>query len=203
MLKLDWYRLGKVIGSGQRCLRFADLETGGFLEKEGVNDLKAEDEKSIAQILGESWLEKKGIQLAAIEPSKFVETLVIKFIFPKVKELVGSDTKWSQVAYQWGPEAMAEFNRGLGDGINSFIDADGEFVGETTRTTNYIFFLLAWPEIKKMLKTRPLPTRTDLFNWTRPFHAAGLVCIPTIENMRDFCEDIRLKLAGRTPKKTG
>jgi hypothetical protein len=197
-LKLDWYRFGKLLSLPMRVLRFLDLEMDDLLEREGLSNLKPEEEKLVEQILGSTWLKEKGVELESCELAK---TLPPMLFTKQIQQVCERQEAWSQVAYQWGPEAMSELNRGMADGLVEFMDEGGELVGKTGRTNNYVFFLIAWPEIKEMLERKPLPYRTEVFDWLAPFREVNLVCIPTIENFYDFCEDIGLKFAGRTPKK--
>ena len=81
------------------------------------------------------------------------------------------------------------------------MDDDANLAGESTRSNDYQFMLLAWPEIKEMLDKWPLPTKTDVFNWTKPYTKAGLCSFIDIDQFRDFCEDIKLKFAGRISQK--
>jgi len=151
-------------------------------------------------MLGSQWLEKKGVSLADLPSGDLSATLVKTFMGNAPDRNL--QQIWSQVAFQWGPDAMSEFNRGIADGIEGFMDENGELAGETTRSNNYGFFLLLWPEIKEMLERDPLPNRTEVFQWVSRFDEAGLVSIPDIDNFHDFCESIGLKFAGRSPQKS-
>jgi hypothetical protein len=199
-LKLDWYRFGKVIGIPVRLVRFFDLEIEKQVKHDGLWELEPDKEKDVVAMLGSQWLEKKGVSLADLPSGDLSATLVKTFMGNAPDRNL--QQIWSQVAFQWGPDAMSEFNRGIADGIEGFMDENGELAGETTRSNNYGFFLLLWPEIKEMLERDPLPNRTEVFQWVSRFDEAGLVSIPDIDNFHDFCESIGLKFAGRSPQKS-
>lgn len=198
---VDWYQFGKVVSLPVRAARLFELELDKVLEKEGLLNLSVEDEKFVEQFLGVRSL-KDGLEgFRQLEADKIGGNSVLQLVRCGIEAALGQESMWSKVAYQWGPEAMPEFKRGVADGLKEFMDGDGQLVGQTTRTWNYIFFLLAWPEIQEMLERPARPNRTEVFGWLRPYQDAGLTSIPTVENFHDFCEDIGLKFAGRPAKK--
>jgi hypothetical protein len=201
IVRMDWRCMGRVVSIGERGVQFYDLELIPMLKSDGLLDLNADDEKKVmAMVFGNRWLKPKLAKLL-IHPHRFVKNFVEKCrsIYFKIKILEFS--KWGRLAYQAGPKAVAEFKAGLAEGQMGFLNNDSQLVGESNGLNNYQFLLLAWPEIKEMLEREPLPTRTDVFNWTRPYTKAGLCSFIDIDQFRDVCERIKLKFAGRTPKK--
>jgi hypothetical protein len=197
-LMLDWYRFGKPIGITLRLLRYFEFEIENHAKNEGLWELEPSQEHDAVTMLGSQWLEKSGVSVANLPTGDVAATLIQMFAATAPDQNI--QQIWGQVARQWGPEAMAEFNRGIADGIKEFMDENGN-LAESTRTNNYAFFLILWPEIKGMLERNPLPNRTEVFEWLTPLHETGMISIPTIDNFRDFCEAIGLKFAGRTPQK--
>jgi hypothetical protein len=199
-LRIDWRCMGRAISIGERGLRFFDLEAIPLLKADGILDLKPEKEEMVLRMMfGNRWLKQKLAKLI-LRPHRYIKTLVEKCrnLYFRIKILGFS--KWGHLAYREGPEAVAEFKAGLAEGQVGFLDNDAKLVGESSRSSNYLFMLLAWPEIKEMLERKPLPTRTDVFDWTKPYTKAGLCSFIDIDQFRDFCEDIKLKFAGRTQK---
>ena len=197
---MDWYRFGKLIGILRRMVRFFELEIEDQIKEDGMWELESSREKDVVAIIGSQWLEQKGVPLANLPAGNLVPTLIHAFTTTAPDE--DFQQIWSQVAFQWGPEAMSEFSLGIADGLKGFMDETGQLVGETTRSENYFFFLILWPEIKAMLEESPLPTRPEVFERLRPLNEVGYICLPTIDNFNDFCESIDLKFAGRPPKKS-
>jgi hypothetical protein len=200
-LRIDWRNMGRAIGIGKRGVQFFDLQAMPLLKAEGLLDLKPEKEElALKLVFGKSRLRRKLAKLN-LRPHRYIKTLVEKCRRCYFKVMIFGFSKWSHQAYQAGPEAFAEFNAGVAAGLTGFLDADANLVGENNRASNYQFFLLAWPEMKELIEKKPLPTRTEVFNWLMPYSNAGLCKFVNIEQFRDFCEDIKLKFAGRTPKK--
>jgi hypothetical protein len=201
-LRIDWRNMGRVIAIGERGVQFFDLQAMPLLKADGLLDLKPEKEELALKLMfGNSWLRRKLAKLI-LRPHRYIKTFVEKFRRWYFRLKILGFSKWGHLAYQAGPKALAEFKAGLAEGLTGFLDSDGNLVGENNRASNYQFFLLAWPEIKELLEKKPLPTRTEVFNWLMPYSDAGLCKFVNIEQFRDFCEDIKLKFAGRTPKKT-
>jgi hypothetical protein len=199
--KIDWRCMGRLMSIGERGVRYFDLEAMPLLKADGLLDLKPEKEEMVLRMLfGNRRLKQKLVKLI-LRPHRFLKKFVDKCrsIYFRMKILGFSEM--GRLAYRTGPEAVAEFKAGLAEGQVGFLNNDGQLVGESNRTSNYQFMLLAWPEIKEMLARKPVPTRTDVFEWTKPYTKAGLCSFIDIDQFRDFCEDIKLKFAGRTPKK--
>jgi len=183
VLKIDWRLLGKLIGIGTRGLRFFDLEISGFLKKEGLLDLTPKEEKDVVEMM------------FGKRPMKFVKAFLksqnIDNAFRQIKEFQRARSKgtlnWNELAYQWGPEAMAEFSAGMGEGHLGVLDENGEMAGESNRANIYNFFLLTWPEIKEMLEAKPRKTMTDLHKWMMPFMRHDVVTFVDLDYLRDVC----------------
>ena len=54
------------------------------------------------------------------------------------------------------PAGMVEITKGMAEGMESFINNDGQLVGESPRAGIYTFLLLEWPEIKGLGLIRPM-----------------------------------------------
>lgn len=200
-LRIDWRCLGRAISIGERGLQFFDTEAIPQLKTDGLLDLEPEKEKkALRMIFGDHWLKQRVFKLL-VRPHPCLKKLVEKCrnLYFQVK--IFGFSKWGRLAYRAGPKALAEFKAGVAEGQVGFLDGNGQLVGESNRARNYEFMLLVWPEIKEMLQRDPLPTRTEVFDWTKPYTKADLCSFIDIDQFRDFCEDIKLKFAGRTPKK--
>jgi hypothetical protein len=201
-LRIDWRCLGRAISIGERGLQFFDTEAIPQLKTDGLLDLEPEKEKkALRMIFGDRWLKQRVFKLL-VHPHPYIKKLIEKCRSLYFTIKIFGFSKWGRLAYQAGPKAVAEFKAGLAEGQVGFLDNDGKLVGESIRSNNYEFMLLAWPEIKEMLAREPLPTRTDVFDWTKPYTKAGLCSFIDIDQFRDFCEDAKLKFAGRIPKKS-
>ncbi len=106
---------------------------------------------------------------------------------PQFDKIAGLEEYFRRVAYLWGPEALADFNKGMALGLKSFLDEDGQRVGESIRANIYDFLLMAWPEIKEMLEVKRRKTVTDLHTWMLPFMRHGMTSlIDAFERRVDF-----------------
>jgi hypothetical protein len=190
-MTVDWRRMGRVGGIGMRGMRFFELEVESYVEKEGLGDLSpAEEAEVVGLLFGENFPEfmKEYPQFQMIGNglmnlgAEQVEKLSIS---TKQKSEV-----WSQYAYQAGPEAMIEFNKGIAEGMASVMDENGRPPGESVRSNVYWFLLLAWPEIKEMLESNPKKTMSDLWDWMQPFMRVGVVNMIDLDYLRDVCAPV-------------
>lgn len=165
----DWRRLGKLIGIGLRCLRFGrhELEQAGLSPEQG---------KEFLQMF-------LGGQLPG--PDEAVN---------RADTICEAVPEWNRLAFQWGPEAMAELNAGVAEGIEGFLNEAGELAGESNRANIYWFLLLAWPEIKEMQQAAK--TRRDFAAWLEPFARAGVITAMDLDQLYHLCGDIGLKFKG-------
>jgi hypothetical protein len=188
VLEINWRSLGKVMGIFSRGMRFFDLEAEQTLESDGLLNLPSKKQKEVGEIL----LGKEQLQaLKKLEKSDVVRASFKKISEKDIEELrktlASVSPMWVQLAYQWSPGAMAEFSAGIAEGQRSFLDKDGQLVGESNRANIYNFLLMAWPEIKEMLETNPKKTMSDLHLWMQPFVRQGLTSSVDIETLRDVC----------------
>jgi hypothetical protein len=196
-LRIDWRFLGRVEGIGMRGLRFFEFEAREKLKSDGLLDLQPEQERRVLGLMfGNDWWWKK-LTILFLRPGRFVRTLAMSIwaVFYKIKVMRFSQL--GDLAYQWSPEAPAEFSAGIDEGQRGFMDKDGQLVGESPRANIYEFLLLVWPEIKEMQKSNPPITRNDFNEWVKPFAKDGTVSINDLDQLLDVCDDIHLKFAGR------
>jgi hypothetical protein len=174
-VQVDWRLLGKMIGIGLRCLRFGEYEVG-----QSSGPTPVQEKEPLRSFLGESTSEQD--EMYWIEVTQKINAAFFN---------------WNQAAFQWGPRAMAELNAGVAEGLSRFINDSGQFAGESNRAGVYWFLLLAWPEISQMQRARLPKTRSDFALWLEPFVKAGIVSIGDLDQIRDVCDDLGLKFAGR------
>jgi hypothetical protein len=187
-IRIDWKNLGRAFGILLRCVRFGDLEAEKSLGQEGFGDLPpAQTKELFIVIFGKKWLEENGAEIATQTPEIFFTGLLNQYIGTHVEKIEGSQANLALTAYQWSPTAMAEFTAGIAEGMNGFMDGDGQFVGESLRAGIYGFLLLAWPEIKAMIESNPKKTLSDLHEWLKPFMRRDMIAYIDIETLRDVC----------------
>jgi hypothetical protein len=192
VVRIDWTRMGAVIGMGIRGKRFVEMEAENKLKREGVWGVAPKNGASdLALVFDRSRLEKMskagGIQDVGRGLEQILKDDTTKFI----EKLPGLIEYFGQLAYLWGSGALADFNKGVAAGLNGFLDEDGEPVGESVRANIYWFLLLAWPEIKEMLESKPRKTMADLHKWMLPFMRDGMCSLINVETLRDVCGPMR------------
>jgi hypothetical protein len=150
-IKIDWYQFGKLVGLTIRGMRFFEMELENDLERRGLLNLEGEDKEFVVKFLGQGWLGKIEDRMATL-----------KSVIPNFPD-TAAQQYWADIAYQFGPQAISEFNRGVADGVIRLIDETGELVGASTRFSNYGFLLILWPEMKGLLAKEPLPDTRSVF----------------------------------------
>jgi hypothetical protein len=174
---VDWENLGIVIGCANRCFRFYEVESEEHLKQEGRSDYgKIVGEELVKWHSGSDWRVQK--MMAMEENAK------------------GSVQKLDEIAYQWGPEAMTLFRRGMARGTSGVLDEKGVPVGKSKLPLirTYRFLVTAWPEIQEMISADPPKTRNDLWDWLAPFSNANWIEIKDLDQLNRFCESVQLKL---------
>jgi hypothetical protein len=157
-LKINFRNLAKFGGVTLRGIRFFDLEAGPYLEKEGLLNLNADEVAEVMElVLGKhywrpikAFFKSQKIGHGTKRIRNYVSTLFLAG--------TGVSPNLQALAYEWGPEAMIEFQAGLAEGMAGFLDQDGRLAGESLRANIYNFLLLAWPEIQEMLESKLLRT---------------------------------------------
>lgn len=187
-VRIDWLRMGSVVGIGKRGQRYVEMEAEGNLKREGLLDFVPEKgEAGLGLIFEKSKLptnqEGSGVQgVGRILEQQLKEDTASQF-----EIMTGKEEYFRQVAYLWGPEALADFNKAMARGLKRFLDEDGEMVGKSVRANIYEFLLIAWPEIKEMLEAKPRKTVRDLHRWMLPFMRHGMTSLIDVETLRDVC----------------
>src|ERR1035441_208398 len=144
------------------------MEAADVLKDDGFGDLTFDKAKELFMVIfGKQWVEEN---LAAItnEPAdKIFAGALNQHLASWIKQIQVLQPKFDDLAYQWSPAAMSDFNEGFTEGFNSFLDVAGQLAGESGRSGIYGFLLLVWPEIKAMLESGPRKTLSDLHEWMK------------------------------------
>lgn len=188
VVKIDWLRLGKLSGIGIRGKRYVEMETERDLKREGLwNFVPEKDEAALELLFDKSKLptNQDGSRVQGI--GRILEQWLKQDTAPQIEKMAGPLEYFGQQAYLWGPEALADFNKGMALGLDGFLDEDGQPVGESLRANVYWFLLMAWPEIKELLESNPRKTVTDLHEWMLPFMRHGITSLIDVETLRDVC----------------
>jgi len=187
-IRMDWRKLGKIVGIGLRCLRFAELEAENSVDGGSFDDLPNEKIKELFEVIfGKHWVDENISRITSEKPNAILADVLNQFIAPWMLELRSNELVLNSFAFQWSPAATAEFHAGIAEGLEEFIDENSQLVGETNRTGVYAFLALAWPEIKAMLESDPRKTLTDLHAWMLPFMRMGVATFLDIDKFRDLC----------------
>lgn len=188
VLRLDWKLMGRMFGIAARCIRFAELESADDMKLEGFGDSTPDKIKEFyTLILGRQWVEENLAMLTKEPVEKILSGMLNQHLASWITDLQAMQPKFDALACQWSPAAMLAFNEGLTEGLNCFMDVDGQLVGESNRSGIYGFLLLVWPEIKAMLESDPKKTLSDLHEWMKPFMRIGLTAYIEINTLRDVC----------------
>jgi hypothetical protein len=188
VLQMNWKNLGRMFGIMARCCQFAGLEAEAELAGDNDEELSpAKTEELFTIIFGRSWVKKNSALIKRGTVSEKISTALDQFCTPMLANLETNVAQLSGLAFQWGPAAMQDFFAGLSEGMTVFINPDGRMAGESNRASTYAFLLLAWPEIKVMLKAKPKKTLPDLHEWMLPFMRVGITTHLDIEPLRDVC----------------
>ena len=197
------------MGIGTRCVRFAELEAKEEMDKGGVGKQTPDEMMRLFTLVcGEQWAAENQPKLEAESTETILLELFNQHMASWISKIPTMLPTWTSIAYQWGPEAMAEFHAGYAEGINSFLDENGQLAGESPRSGLYVFLLLVWPEIKAMLESSPRKTVTDLHEWMRPFMSVGITTSVDLDYLRDVCapvsqSGIGLQLRKLAPRSAG
>ncbi len=188
MLRIDWKNLGRIVGIGMRCMRFAELESADEQDGEGFGDLTPDQAKVVFTVIyGRAWVEYNLPRMNLETVDETLAAMLNQHLAPWLENLQTMQPKLGELARQWSPEAMQQFYEGLAEGMASFIDAAGRLAGESRRFGIYGFLLFMWPEMKAMLASTPKSTLTDLHEWMKPFMGLGVTTYLDIETLRDVC----------------
>lgn len=189
VIRIEWKNLGRMVGIGSRCLRFTELESADEFNRGDTEESTPDKDRELFTIIfGRPWLEQNSALMTTQPVEQIFAKMLNQYLATWLKDLQTLMSKFDDLAYQCSPAAMSEFNEGFIEGLNSFIDVDGQFTGESPRTGIYGFLLLLWPEMNAMLESNPKKTLTDLHEWLQPFMRRGLIPMMDIDSFRDICE---------------
>jgi hypothetical protein len=192
VVRINWLCMGAVFGMGIRGKRFVEMEIESALKREGVWGLVPKNGSAgMALVFDQSRLEKMAKEGGIKDVGRGLEQILKEDTVPHIEKLTGQTEYIAQLAYLWGSDALADYNKGLAAGLNEFLDEEGQPVGENVRKNIYEFLLLAWPEIKEMLESKPRKTMTDLHKWMLPFMRDGMCSLINVETLRDVCGPVR------------
>lgn len=192
LIKVDWLRLGRVFGFLLRAKRYVALESAGEIKGLDLFAVDSVMQKENIQPRSQA-PQKKSANDASAGKSK--GSIWESWLRNKTEaELQSADELLASInhgAFEWGPAAMAHFNRGMAEGLESWIGENRKFAGETSRANIYWLLLLGWPEIREMLEAKPKKTITDLWTWMLPFTREGDGSAIDLDTLRDVCEPVR------------
>ena len=188
VVKIDWVRLGTVIGIGIRGMRFVEKEAENTLKREGVWGLVPKNGVAgLALVFDQSRLKKMSKACGTQDVGRGLEQILKENTAPHIENMPGMIQTLCQLAYQWGSDALAKLNEGVAIGLKEFLDEEGQPVNESVRSNIYEFLLLAWPEIKEMLEAKPKKTVGDLHKWMLPFMRRDMCNLVGPDYLRDVC----------------
>ena len=188
VLRIDWKKLGQLMGIGMRCLRFAKLEAAQELASDGFSEMTpAEIDELLVVIFGRSWVAANLERIKAEPPDELLVEKLNQQLATWMATVAEQGRKLSDLAEEFSPEAMVQFSEGFAEGLTSFLDVDSQLAGESNRSGLYGFLLVVWPEIKAMLESNPKKTLSDLHEWMKPFMRRGLTSYIEIDALRDVC----------------
>ncbi len=187
-VRIDWKNLGRLIGIASRCFRYAELEAGPDLERDGLGQSTPERDKELFKVIaGQQWLDENQSQVAGKSFSTVAVEKLNRQIEPQFPTIMKAELMFQKLAYEWGPLAMQEFDEGMAEGLTALLGENGELASESGRSGIYFFLLVVWPEIKAMLESEPKKTLTDLHEWMQPFMRVGVTTYIEIDTLRDVC----------------
>jgi hypothetical protein len=187
-VRIDWGNLGRVFGFGLRCMQVVELEASNEFGGDGVDELTGNEANEFLMMnLGKRWVTENQARIMTETPGEIMAETLHQEAASNVAEIRKWEPYFNSLGFQWGPEALIQFNEGVAEGLAGFLDANREFVGESGRAGIYGFLLLVWPEIKAMLECNPKKTVTDLHEWMKPFMRVGMVTYMEDATLRQVC----------------
>ena len=135
--EIDWEALGRLIGTGLRCVQFAN----GEFEKIAPRELSLEVKTSGASEIATAEALRGATKESPLPPES-----------PDATEKPSFKSRWGHVytglnfcqqfAFNSGPGAMARLIEGIQKGLNGFLDESGQLAAEHPRDNIYWFLLL-------------------------------------------------------------
>ena len=188
VVKIDWVRLGTVIGIGIRGMRFVEKEAENTLKREGVWGLVPKGGASnLTLVFDRTRLEKMAKAGGIQDMGRGLQQILKENTAPHIEKMPAMIQTLGQLAYLWGPDALAKLNEGVAIGLKEFLDEEGRPINESVRQNIYEFLLLAWPEIEEMLNAKPKKNVGDLHKWMLPFMRRDMCNLIGPDYLRDVC----------------
>ena len=129
-VRVNWGCLGRIVGVGMRSVRFFDCEANKMLEMDDLSNLRPKEEKEFDEmIMGRHWRQFSEDFYRSQNLPAALKRMNKRAIEKFRKAATGVSPDLHQLAYQWGPEAMAEFSAGIAEGLKSLLDENGQLVG--------------------------------------------------------------------------
>jgi hypothetical protein len=186
LIKIDWVRFGRLFGILIRQERFVKTDWEGQVQREGLFSNEAPVGDLTWLVEGSKWplnQDSSGV----LNVGKFFAEGLKTETSPHFEGLFVRVEYYARLAYLWGCDALADMCRGMASGLTGFLDETGQFVGVNNRENLYWFLLIAWPEIKEMLESKPRKTVPDLYEWMLPFIRERLPGDVSLEILRGAC----------------
>ena len=155
--EINWRNYGRCIGIMERYLVFLNRDVPQILEKEGLNNLGAEEWERLQPRLGEETAREyylKVLERPADDPTPLNELaeLVMQKNVSHLEAL--KKLAFQHIAYQ-SAKIGNLFLKGMSEGFTAFLNEDGEFAGDDRRADIHLE-LLAWQyDIEKMRRMIP------------------------------------------------
>ena len=174
--RIDWVRMGIILGIGKRAVRFVEMEAENTLKREGVWGLAPKNGVAdLALVFDRSRLEKMANADGIKDVGRGLEQILMENTSVYLEKIPSMIDNMVKLAYLWSPDALADLHKGMAIGMNEFLGADGQLVGESVPAEYLRFFVagLAGNQSEAGFKT---PQDGDRFaQLDAAIHAAGNV----------------------------
>jgi hypothetical protein len=193
---VNWRNYGKMIGLCERYKTFITRDVDRIFKEEGFDKITDQQWEKLVPLLG---MDKLRERLAVVlsrplgdeEPLENAVTEVLDRQFKHLDNV--KSVVFQHLAHQ-DAKTSSLFFKGMAEGYNCFLGADGCYVGDRGRTRLYLEFLAYRMEIEKFRRTMPGASRRDLQKWV--IHEAKIP-IPNDDEWFDhFCDEICLGVKG-------
>jgi hypothetical protein len=183
---------GQLIGLHIRLWLFYSREMMQVLEREGLTELKPEQQKTLETLAG--W--ELACAAASKQAGRPIQTkgLLLKFYTRRGYQFVIHTVKvcGGLVIYALKQPVtdVLEFLSGIPEGFKCFLDTEGGLAKRGQRTEIFFTLLMYWPEIEEIRQAQPPRTRRFLLQWLEAQEAKRLVESERI--FLEICDDISL-----------
>ena len=163
-------------------------EAENTLKREGVWGLVPKGGASnLTLVFDRTRLEKMAKAGGIQDMGRGLQQILKENTAPHIEKMPAMIQTLGQLAYLWGPDALAKLNEGVAIGLKEFLDEEGRPINESVRQNIYEFLLLAWPEIEEMLNAKPKKNVGDLHKWMLPFMRRDMCNLIGPDYLRDVC----------------